>query len=137
NLAILDHIHAVYIWHKSGARLVSVNIFAGTRLPAFCTAAGRAILSSLPDPEIDLVLNASSMQKHTARTITDKAALWRLVQEIRNTGISVSNQECFDGACSIAVPLAPVRSAISLSFPLTRLKPEEAIPAFSSAIQEA
>ena len=55
NLAILDGIDVVYIERcrsaRPGQREIDLNLHVGARLPAYCTAMGKAILAFLPEDQ--------------------------------------------------------------------------------------
>ncbi|HWL55456.1 MAG TPA: IclR family transcriptional regulator [Paracoccus sp. (in: a-proteobacteria)] len=131
NLVILDNIHALYIWHRPCRELVSVNIPAGTRLPAYCTASGRAILSQLPDAQLRQILDNTPIDQRTATTVTALPDILARIEEVRRTQVSLSNQECFEGAMSIASPIRDERAAISISLPISRKPDAAALKALS------
>ena len=47
----------------------------GSELPLYCTSAGRAILSQLPQEELDAYLDSAELSPRTARTVTSKEDL--------------------------------------------------------------
>src|SRR5258705_10130825 len=49
SIAVLEENEVLYIANSSKTPLISVNISVGHRLPAYCTANGRVLLSALPD----------------------------------------------------------------------------------------
>src|SRR3954449_10493132 len=60
NMAILDGTDVVYIERCRSARPgqseIDLNLHVGSRLPAYCTAMGKAILAYLPDERLDALL---------------------------------------------------------------------------------
>ncbi len=77
----------------------------GSRLPAFCTAAGRAILSRIDPAEALNQLKAARRTAMTRFTVTDLAGLRQALQAAREHGYALNNQEAFIGDISIAAPL--------------------------------
>ena len=61
NMAILDGIDVVYIERcrtsRSGQREIDLNLHVGSRLPAYCTALGKALLAHVPKPGLDELLS--------------------------------------------------------------------------------
>ena len=61
NLAILDGIDVVYIERcrtsHAGQRAIDLNLHVGSRLPAYCTAMGKALLAFVPDERLAEILD--------------------------------------------------------------------------------
>jgi IclR family pca regulon transcriptional regulator len=53
SLAVLDDDEVVYVARAATARVMSVALGAGSRLPAYCTSLGRVLLAHLPPAELD------------------------------------------------------------------------------------
>jgi len=56
SVSILDHGEIVYVARAAQQRLMSINLMAGSRLPASCTSMGRVLLADLSDAEIRKIL---------------------------------------------------------------------------------
>src|ERR1700704_1585403 len=60
NLAILEGIDVVYIERcrsgRPGQREIDLNLHVGARLPAYCTAMGKAILAFMPEPRLAAII---------------------------------------------------------------------------------
>ena len=123
NLIKLDGHEIVYMSRFPGRHPVSVNLHIGSRLPAFCTAPGRAILAFLPAEKTLEVLNSGPRQRMTRHTVTDLSALLTILDEVRATGYALNNQEAFLGDISIAAPIlnadrAPIAAVnIAVTYP--------------------
>src|SRR5690606_40545501 len=59
NLQELDGTEIVLVARFLSRHLMNIEVAVGSRLPAFCTASGTAILSRLPEKECDAILRAS------------------------------------------------------------------------------
>lgn len=103
--SVLEGSEIVYIARASQKRVMSINLMAGSRLPAYCSSMGRVLLSALPDSDVIERLEQMERRKLTEHTITEVDALLGELQKIRNIGYAVNNQELEMGLCSIAVPL--------------------------------
>lgn len=126
NLAILDQDEVVYIDQIESLNMIKIFARVGSRGPAHCTGAGKALLAQLSDREIDRFLQSKMpLAPYTPFTIQEPAKLKEELARIRKKGYSVDNGELEDGVRCIAVPVWDFESksiaAISVSGPDTRL----------------
>lgn len=105
SVAVLDCDEVVYIARSAAQRIMSVVLNVGSRLPAYCTGLGRALLAQLGDDEIDGYLSRVELVAHTDRTITSPAALRESLAEVRRRGYSLVDQELEAGLRSLAAPI--------------------------------
>jgi len=105
SIATLDGVDIVYIARANVTRIMSIDLGVGSRLPAFCTSMGRAILANLPPEELDSVLARVEFKRYTERTITNPAKLTQALRQIRRDGYSIIDQELEHGLLSMAVPI--------------------------------
>lgn len=105
SVSILDHGEIVYVARAAQQRLMSINLMAGSRLPASCTSMGRVLLASLSDAEIRKILKDQPPRKRTPNTITSPEKILQLVKRARTEGFAIVDQEIEIGLRSIAVPL--------------------------------
>ncbi|MCK8783150.1 helix-turn-helix domain-containing protein [Roseomonas sp. NAR14] len=106
SVAVLEGEEAVMIAYASPRRLYVEGAGPGLRLPAHCSAVGRVLLAALPDAERDACLRRLRPRPATPHTLTDKAALRRLLDTVRAEGHALVDQEAEMGFRSLAVPLA-------------------------------
>jgi len=105
NLTELDGTEIVYILRYPSKHIVSVDLSVGSRLPAYCTASGRAILAHLPEEKVEAILAASKIKAWTPHTKTTLRDIRAKIQEARACGFALSNQEAFVGDISTAAPV--------------------------------
>jgi IclR family pca regulon transcriptional regulator len=105
SIATLDGVDIVYIARANVTRIMSIDLGVGSRLPAFCTSMGRAILANLPPEELESVLARIEFKRYTERTITNAAKLTQALRQIRRDGYSIIDQELEHGLRSMAVPI--------------------------------
>ncbi|HKU94097.1 MAG TPA: IclR family transcriptional regulator C-terminal domain-containing protein [Vineibacter sp.] len=103
--AVLDGYDIVMIAHAFHGDPVVVAPTIGLRRPAFCTAAGRAILSGMADEALDSWLDKLEPKALTTFTMTDKRDLRGEVMRVREQGFCVTEQEMRRGYRAVAVPL--------------------------------
>ena len=105
SIATLDGVDIVYIARANVTRIMSIDLGVGSRLPAFCTSMGRAILANLPPEELESVLARVEFKRYTERTIANPAKLTQALRQIRRDGYSIIDQELEHGLRSMAVPI--------------------------------
>lgn len=109
NMAILDDVDVVYVERcrvsRSGQHEIDLDLHVGSRLPAYCTSLGKALLAFLPDAERAETVGRISFVRRGPNTLTSKAALLAELERVRATGIAVNNEELAYGLRSVAVPV--------------------------------
>jgi len=65
----------------------------GSRLPMHALASGKALLAALPDDELDRYFAESERTRFTPSTVTGEKALRREIEEIRKSGIALTDEE--------------------------------------------
>ncbi|VTU33625.1 Pca regulon regulatory protein [Variovorax sp. PBS-H4] len=105
NLAELEGPEIVYVARFPSLHAVSVDLHVGSRLPVYCSAAGRAILSKLDETEAMAMLAALKRKPMTKRTVTDLRGLSEALAKARELGYALNDQEVFVGEVSIAAAL--------------------------------
>lgn len=110
----------------------------GRRAPVHASAAGKALLSLLPDAAVAALLGGTALPPLTERTITSVPALLEEVELVRSQGHAVDDEEEETGARCVAVPVpsAPVPLALSLSGPTARITPGR-VPELAAALRDA
>ena len=142
NLAILDGIDVVYIERcrtaQPGQREIDLNLHVGARLPAYCTAMGKAMLAFLPEDRLAAILDDVELTERGPNTITDEAAFRAELAVIRETGIAVNDEELAYGLRSIAAPISArsgeVVAALNLAVHRSMGLTTDLIERFSPAI---
>jgi DNA-binding IclR family transcriptional regulator len=124
---------ALYIDQVESPATLRVNAQVGTMNPLHCTALGK-ILLAFGDTPIP-----STLESHTSHTITDPRALQRELQNIRERGYAVDDEEFDQGIRCIAVPAMDYRGklagALGISGPSTRMTPER-LPQLAASMVE-
>lgn len=140
HLVVADGLDVIYIDKRECARSMRIVSQVGYRLPAYCTAVGKAILAFMPTEELDRLLADVELQAWTRNTITDKQLLKADLQEVRRRGYALDREEIFEGLCCVGAPIRDhthqVIAALSVAGPSMRLGPDriaEVIPAVVEA----
>ena len=124
NLGLFDADEILHLDKIDSSEILRIDSPLGSRAPAYCTALGKAILSTLPPDELNAYLSKIQLKHHGPKTITSKKKLRRELEEILEKETAIDNEELAAGLCCIASPVfdhtgrAPY--AISLSAPVIR-----------------
>lgn len=106
NMATLEGDDILYIARSATVeRLISVDLSVGGRLPAYCTSMGRILLAALDDASLHEYLDRADLKPRTSRTLHDHNSLFACIQQVREQGWCVVDQELEQGLRSIAVPI--------------------------------
>lgn len=104
SLSILDGVDMVYLEVIESQQRVKLAAATGQRLPAFCTASGKAILAFSPDGVLQQVFE-HGMPQYTQNTLDSPERLSENLNQIRGQGFSLSLQEFEEGINAIAAPI--------------------------------
>ena len=139
NLAIRDKTNVVYIERLLSSQALGMRYEVGKRASVHSTALGRAMLSRLPDSEIDRLIRSMNLFSITEHTITDPEALIKDIRAARERGFAIDDEENELGARCVSAPILnhlgePV-AAISISVPIPRI-PYNKIDYFGNKVVE-
>jgi DNA-binding IclR family transcriptional regulator len=107
--------------------------------PFYCTAMGRVIVAFSPVEERDAMLQASPLVKITPTTITDLETLHAIVEQTRQQGLAIVEEEFALGGTGIAAPIfaadGTILAALDIGCVTTRFqaKRERLVPALVEA----
>lgn len=106
--------------------VVCHNSTTGNLRPLYCTAMGKAILSTYSQEELDNYLAAEQLVPYTAHTITNAYELRQHLQEVAQKGYAVDDNEIEqDVYCiGVAIPGWSPMAAMSISTPAYRMTAE-------------
>ena len=117
HLSVLDKGDVLCLEQIGDPRRSSIGYQVGGRLPAHCTAAGKALLAFGEAVTVEELL-AGDLAPRTRSTITRGEALRGELARVRTQGVAYDQEECFDGVTCVAAPLrgaGQALAAISLS----------------------
>lgn len=129
NITKLVGNRAVYI-NQIQAEQRSIKLFTqiGASVPLYCTGVGKSILAYLPEHKKNQVLDCEPLESNTVNTITNVHQLNEELEQIREQGYAVDNEEMEIGVRCVAAPIfklgGDVIGAISISGPKGRILPE-------------
>ncbi|ASY72968.1 IclR family transcriptional regulator [Sinorhizobium fredii] len=125
NIGIEDDGDVVFISQVESHAPMRAFFRPGRRGPSHASGIGKAILSTWSDTEIAKTLGGKTLTHFTDRTLKTLPALIRNIQEIRNRGWSIDDEEHTLGMRCIAAPLfneyGEAIGGISISGPSVRI----------------
>jgi IclR family pca regulon transcriptional regulator len=140
SLAVLDGDVVVFIARATPTRIFTGGVDIGYRLPAFCTAVGRAMLGRFSDAELKTKLAAIHREALTPETVLDPKRLLAAIAADRARGYSVVDREAEPHFRSIAVPVqrydGTIVAAINIGAHVDRISTEEMVKRFLPLLRE-
>jgi len=142
NVAILDGTDVVYIERcragRPGPQQIDLNLHVGARLPAYCTAMGKAILAFVSEERLEEIIERIDFVPRGPNTLTDPKAFREELVKIRASGIAINDEELAYGLRSIAAPIysqsGDVLAALNLAIHRTIVSMEELVERFAPAV---
>lgn len=130
NCAILDGKEVLYIMKAESQEVLTINIKRGTRLPAHCTALGKALLAFLPDSDFQqLYGNGESIITLTSQSISLLDELKKELNKVKKQGYALDREEYKRGINCVGVPIfdgnGHAIAAISITAPSSRFTMDE------------
>jgi IclR family acetate operon transcriptional repressor len=129
-MSILDDAKILYIAKEEGPQVQASQTFqmrsnVGTRIDLHSSGMGKAILANLPTDERDALVARLPLTRHSDHTITDRPALIKELEQIRQRGYAIDDCEGDDWVRCVAAPVydggGQVLGAISIAGPAHRM----------------
>lgn len=139
NLAVRIHNRACILQQSRTEKIVDYVPPIGTYLPLYASATGKVLLSELPEPLLNLILDSLDFKPFTAHTITDRTTLINELSRYREKGYAIDDRESQDDGFCIAVPVrceGSVAAALSFSGIIGRIQ-EDRIEEYSALLHKA
>ncbi len=124
NLAVRDGACVVYIDKIESQATIRVDLAVGKAMPLYCTGLGKVLLASLSDDDVSRLLGDGPFERYTERTVTDLLRLRSQLEEIRERGFCIDDEEYVPGLVCVAAPVrgrnGGVLAALSIAVPKYR-----------------
>jgi IclR family KDG regulon transcriptional repressor len=121
HLAVCSQGKALYIDQVESPATLRVNAQVGTMNPLHCTALGKILLAFCDAPF------PTDLEKHTPQTITAPGELRAHLEQVRQLGYAMDDQEFDLGVRCLAAPVYDFRgkgvASIGISGPASRITP--------------
>lgn len=141
SIAVLDLQDAVFVARSTHRRSLSSGLGVGSRLPAYCSATGRVLLSGRPPAEARFMLNRMARPALTPHTLTTITSIMKEIEFVGRHGYAIIDEELEIGVRSIAVPIRNARgemvAAMSLSVSTSRMTREGVVEQLLPELESA
>jgi DNA-binding IclR family transcriptional regulator len=77
----------------------------GPRVPAYCSAIGKALLANLKPAQLKEYLRSVDLVRHARNTIVNRAQLRSDLEETRERGYSIAREEMSPGLAALGAPI--------------------------------
>lgn len=143
NLAIRDDTDVILVDRVRGRpgryHHLEFSLHAGSRIPSYCTATGKALLAFLPRTELNRLLARIDFVQRAPKTLTSKKALIAELDQVRRTGVATNDEELESALRSIAAPIrsrsGEVVAAVNIAIPWSPAAMSELITQLGPAIR--
>lgn len=141
NLTLLDDTEIIFVARFMSRHMLNTDVVIGTRMPAYCTAPGIAILSRLPEDEAIAIIDRSNLVPYTEHTTYKRNALIEKIRLSAKQGYATQFEEFYLGDASIAAAIVDAngrpQGAVNLAVSRSRFTPEEMVQRFSPLVVAA
>ena len=139
--AVMDENDVVFIARDGSNMVENIGYVLGARIPANLASAGIAILSTRDPAEVDKWLSGRKFIPYSPFTATTEDAVRQIIDNARNNGYALIEQQMAQRVRGIAVPIRTrdgvVAGAISISLPMGNETPESAVARTLPKLREA
>lgn len=130
-VSVRDGADSVYVACRNSSQPLGVTFRIGMRLPACCTATGKAFLSTLPEEAVYELYDRYDFVRLTDNSIADVPALIAQLREVRTRGFSIDDGETREHMCSFGAPVYDhsgdsAAAGVAISFFKADLTPSKA-----------
>lgn len=112
SLAVRDGESVLFIARAETDHIVQTGVRVGARLPVYCSATGRVLLSQLDDDDLRAVIGKKSMPPRTAKTLVKPVDIFDAIRDARDKGYAESDEELELGMRSLAVSVRDAAGTI-------------------------
>jgi DNA-binding IclR family transcriptional regulator len=130
DLSVLDDSDVVFTEVVESQQRVKLAAAKGQRLPAFCTASGKAIMAFLSKEKVQAILDRG-LTRYTEYSPCSSNEVWEYLAVAKQDGFSISEQELEEGINAVSAPIFdaahhPIAS-IAIAGPAYRLTKQRMI----------
>jgi DNA-binding IclR family transcriptional regulator len=138
HLGVLEGAEVVYVAKLGSHRQATTPSRVGGRMPAHCTALGKAMLAHAGRETRESVLGGP-LERRTPRTVVAPGLLRQQLDQVTREGVSFEFEEAVVGVVCVAAPVLDVDdrpvAALSATGPITRFDPRRHAAAVRAAAQ--
>lgn len=124
DLSVLNHDSVICVNFLESDKVSRIRSGLGLRMPAHCTAEGKALMAFQPPQVVDRIM-AAGLEQRTPLTVTNPAALREELSKVRARGYAIDDEQYELGVRGVAAPIRDESgmsvAAIGASGPTQRL----------------
>ena len=125
NLGVIDNGEAVFISQVESREVMRMIVRLGSRSPIHASGVGKALLANMPEQQLTGILQQRGLARYTEHSIDNPAQLRDELQQIRQLGYALDDEEHAIGLRCVASAIfdenGQALAAISLSGPKARV----------------
>jgi len=125
NLGVIDQGEVVFISQVESREVMRMIVRLGSRSPIHASGVGKALLASMSEQQVTRILQLRGLARYTDYTIDSPAALREELEQVRQQGYALDDEEHAVGLRCVAAPIfdenGQALAAISLSGPKARI----------------
>jgi DNA-binding IclR family transcriptional regulator len=122
-----EHCRVVYLYKARGENGVQTSSNIGTREFFHSTSLGKVMMAHMPEDQIDEIIERHGLPAKTEATVTDRESLMEVLEQIRERGYAIDDEENVQGLRCVAAPVfrgEDILGAVSVSGPSRRMEGE-------------
>ena len=144
NLAIRDDTDVILIDRVRGLpgryHHLEFSLHVGSRIPAYCSATGKALLAFLPRPDLERILDRTDLvQRGPPDPGRTRRRCSRSLEQVRRTGLATHDEERDSALGSYASPVltlsGEVVAAVNVAIPWSPVAMSELVSRLGPAVQ--
>ncbi|NOU65453.1 helix-turn-helix domain-containing protein [Paenibacillus sp. LMG 31461] len=140
NLGVLLEGEVLYVEILESTQPLRMTDTVGSKSPFHATAMGKAMAAFLPEEKVKELITLQGLPALTKNTIVSEAQFQLKLQQVREQGFALDDQEIVEGARCLAAPIfnmyGNVEGAVSMSGAMHRFA-DEVIPEMAESIKAA
>jgi IclR family KDG regulon transcriptional repressor len=138
-LGLRSNLKAVIMDKVDSPHDIKLSSAKGMKIPLIAGSHGKALLSLLPEDQLDEILVDKNLKKFTAHTCTRPQPFKQMVQNTAADRFALDDEEYLEGIRSMAIPLDLGRPDVQAAIWVVGLKgqiTDGMIPEFKKSLQE-
>lgn len=124
HMAVLSGDEAIYVRKLEANKPYRMASRVGMSIPLHCTSIGKALLAGLPREEATRILQRTGQPARTPRTYATLNALLRDLDETRERGWSIDDEENEVGVVCIGAAVTDASGRVSSALSISQLRSE-------------
>ena len=105
NYGVLEGVDIIYLLRLHRNDIITINLQVGSRVPAYLSSLGKAILAAMPIEDAEIVIEQMTFKSRTPSTIDTVDLFRRELELTREAGVAVNDEELTAGLRSVAAPI--------------------------------